>query len=283
MRRGISALILLALATPAAAQEVASDWDIHRDERTQTTMAYSQFSNGLGLGFRCLDGTFAAVASGLPASDDERRTIRLKFADDDAYETHWSSTTENTVAVADMPAPLARGFRKGGSLRMTLPGAAEGGRDLTYAVELPPSIGAIDETLTRCGKPLTDFRDAELDALPDDGLPRDITWQTRPRPQFPRTEYARGSAVVTCIADPSGRARDCVVESEHPHDGRFGRATLDAMANARLVDRAQPGAPLRPALISFRAGFRIEGFETDQERQERREARQRERNARQRN
>lgn len=282
MRRTVLLMALLAVAPSASAQDAAGDWDLHGDAGTRTTLAYTEFSNGLGLGFRCRDGDFSAVVSGLPADDSQRRTLRLKFGDNDPYETRWTSTTVNSVAVADRPAPLARGFRKGGPLRITVPGGAEGGRDLTYVVDLPPSGGAIDEVLTRCSRPLVDPLDAELDALPDDGLPRDITWQTAPRPRFPQTNYARGFAVVTCIADPSGRARDCVVESEHPHDGRFGRATLDAMGDARLVDRAQAGAPLRPARISFRADFRVAGFETDQERRERRELRQREREARQR-
>lgn len=281
MRRAVLLIASVAVAPSASAQDAARDWDLHGDASTRTTLAYTEFSNGLGLGFRCRDGDFSAVVSGLPANESQRRMLRLKFGDDDPYETRWTSTTVNSVAVADRPAPLARGFRKGGSLRITVPGAAEDGRDLTYAVDLPPSGGAIDEVLTRCSKPLVDPLDAELDALPDDGLPRDITWQTAPRPRFPRTTYARGFAVVTCIADPSGRARNCVVESEHPHDGRFGRATLDAMENARLVDRAQAGAPLRPARISFRAEFRVDGFETDQELRERRELRQGEREARQ--
>lgn len=274
MRIAVLVVALLVIAPFVSAQEAARDWDLHGDARTRTTMAYTEFSNGLGLGFRCQDGNFSAVVAGLPPSNDERRTIRLKFADNDGYETHWTSTTVDTVAIADRPAPLARGFRKGGALRMTLPGAAEGGRDLTYAVELPASVTAIDEVLTRCERPLTDQRDIDLDALPYDGLPRDIIWQTAPRPRFPINNYARGFAVVTCLADANGRARDCVVESEHPYDGRFGRATIEAMGQARLVDRTQPDAPMRPAMISFRANFVIQGFETDQERQQRREARQ---------
>ncbi|MBJ7446729.1 MAG: hypothetical protein JHC81_04270 [Brevundimonas sp.] len=229
-------------------------------------MAYTEFSNGLALGFRCMDGDFSAVVSGLPASQTERRTLRVKFGDDDTDDTFWTTTTEPSVAVADMPAPLARMFRRGGSLRLTVPRANSAGQDVTYAVDLPQSSVAIDETLTRCGKPLTDPRDVELNALADGGLPMNLNWETRPRLDFPRTDYARGFAVVSCIADQSGRARDCVVESEHPHDGRFGRATLDGMNNARLTNLAQPGAPLRPSRFVFRAIFTVDGYQTDEER-----------------
>ena len=258
MRRAVLLMASVAFAPSASAQDAARDWDLHGDASTRTTMAYTEFSNGLGLGFRCRNGDFSAVVSGLPASPTERRTLRLKFGDEDAYETGWNSTTEPTVAVADMPAPLARTFRKGGSLRLTVPGAAANGRDITYVVDLPSSSSAIDETLTRCEKPLTDPRDAELDALPDNGLPSGLSWQTRPRIRYPETRYARGHVVLSCIADQSGRARDCVIESEHPHDGRFGRATLDAMDGARLSNSAQPGAPLRPVRFVFRAHFTMD-------------------------
>ena len=275
MRLGVVVLALVSVARPAVAQDVVGDWDIYRDQRARTTLAYTQFSNGLGLGFRCQAGSFSAVVSGLPRSGDKRRTIRLRFGNGEAYETGWTSTTEPTVAVADMPAPMARNSRLGGPLRLTLPGAAEGGRDLTYALQLPPSAGAIDEALSQCGKPLVDPRDAELEALPADGIPRDLTWQIAPRPRFPDGDYALGFAAVSCIADPNGRARDCVVESEHPHDGRFGRAILDAMSDARLVDRINPNRPIRPTRIAFRADFRIEGFESDRDLQERRANRRR--------
>lgn len=258
MRLAVLLITSVAVASSASAQEAAQDWDLHGDASTRTSMAYTQFTNGLGLGFRCRNGDFSAVVSGLPASQAERRMLRLKFGEDDAYETGWTTTTEPTVAVADMPAPLARTFRKGGSLRLTVPGAAAGGLDVTYVVDLPTSASAIDETLTRCGKPLTDPRDAELDALPDNGLPTGLSWQTRPRIRYPQTRYARGHAVVSCIADQSGRARDCVIESEHPHDGRLGRATLDAMGGARLTHSTQFGAEIRPRRFVFRTNFTVE-------------------------
>jgi hypothetical protein len=266
MRLGVLAVASIIIAPCASAQDAASDWDLHGDARTRTTLAYTEFSNGLALGFRCMDGDFSAVVSGLPADQAERRMLRMKFGDNDTDDTYWTTTTEPSVAVADMPAPLARMFRRGGSLRLTVPRGAASGQDITYAVDLPQSSVAIDETLTRCGKPLTDPRDNELNALSDGGLPMNLNWETRPRLNFPRTDYARGYAVVSCIADQSGRARDCVVESEHPHDGRFGRATLDGMSSARLTNLAQPGSPLRPARFVFRARFAVEGYQTEDER-----------------
>ena len=257
MNRPIAALLACAIAMPALAQDAAGDWDLHRDPRKKMVLAYTAFDVGLSVAFRCIDGSFNAVVAGLPPAAGDRRMLRLGFRDNEAYESMWTATTDASVVVGDFPAPLAREFRQGGTLRVTVPGGAADGRNLRYDVELPASNGAIDETLMACGRALVDPRDSELRAIGETGLPAGLTWSRAPRPRFPEGgRYASGFVVLTCINNADGSLRDCLVEMEHPHDSRFGRATLDAVGRARIQLTDQPDAPVPVRRVSFRTRYR---------------------------
>lgn len=250
----VAALAGLLAAAPAAAQDAAAgDWDLHRDG--EVVLAFTTYDSGLAIAFRCRDDAFAAVAAGLPASREARRRLVLRFQDGEPYPSMWTNTTDDTVAVADYPAPLARELRQGGTFRLTIPDGAGDGRDLTHVVELPPSNAAIDAALTACGRPLVDPRDALLAAVEGEGLSGGATWARRPRVEFPETRYAAGSAVLSCLAWADGRLTDCVVESEHPHDGGFGEAALRGARRARvaLPGDAGPG----PHRVGFYVNFRL--------------------------
>lgn len=257
MTRALTLLLVSILALPALAQDTPGDWDISRDPAKRVVLAYTAFDNGLTVAFRCVNGSFNAVMAGLPPSRDDRRLLELSFRDGDARPTMWTSTTNNTTVVAELPAPLAREFRQGGPLKLTIPRGAADGRNLRYEVELPASSSAVDEALTACGRPLVDPRDADLEAIGVSGLTGGVLWQRAPRPRYPSSRYASGFAVITCLTTPQGGLRDCIVEMEHPHDGRFGAATLEATRQVRVRnadDRAQP-VPVRR--ISFRTEFRM--------------------------
>lgn len=244
---------LLPAGAPAAQDTAAGDWDLHRDD--EGVLAFTTYDSGLAIAFRCRDGAFAAVAAGLPPSRDSRRRLLLRLQDEEPRPSMWTATTNDTVAVADYPAPLARQFRKGGSLRLTVPDGAGEGRDLTHEVELPPSNAAIDAALTACGRPLVDPRDALLSAVDGEGLSGGATWARRPRIIFPNTRYASGFAVLSCLAWSDGRLTDCIIESEHPHDGRFGEAALRGARNARAaIPESAPPGPFR---VGFHVGFRL--------------------------
>lgn len=281
MKRTLSVLLACAVAVPALAQDAAADWDLTNAERNRLMVAHVQFSNGLAIATRCADGGFEAVLAGLPpAGRAASRPLRIAFGDDPLHETRWTVASEDTVAVAEMPAPFARKLREGGRFRVLIPNAAADGRNLMYDVELPASSASIDQTLTTCQRPLVDPRDAELDALAEDGVPADITWLSRPTPQFPRTNYARGFAVVTCLTRPDGALRDCEIESEHPRDGRFGDAVLASARRARLRNASNPSAPLPVRRVAYKVNFVVDGFQTQEDRQRSRESRAAERQER---
>lgn len=257
MNRVLVVLAASAVASPALSQATSGDWDISRDPAKKSVLAYTVFDNGLSVGFRCIDGSFNVVMAGLPPSDEERRTLQLAFRDDEARPTMWSSATDSTVVVGDFPAPLAREFRQGGALQVTVPGGAADGRNLRYEVELPASSSAVDEALTACDRPLVDPRDAELEAIGASGVTGGVAWDRMPRARYPSPRYAGGFVVLTCVTTPEGRLRDCVVEMEHPHDGRFGKAALDATRQARVRNAEDRTRPVPVRRISFRINFRM--------------------------
>ncbi|MDO9586796.1 MAG: hypothetical protein Q8R45_00445 [Brevundimonas sp.] len=273
MKRALIALLACTAALPALAQDAPPDWDVHRNTRTDAVMAFSVFDNGLGIAIRCVNGSYEALLSGLPAAGaEETRTLGVAFGDREMSMQRWSVATNDTVAVGERPAPFARKLRQGGRLQILVPGGGGGGRNLRYDLTLPASSTSIDETLTACGRPLVDPRDVEMDALPDNGLPRSLRWVRSPQAEYPSgARYGRGFAVVSCLANPDGTLRDCAVDSEHPHDGGFGASTLRAVRRARIRDDSNPEAPLAPVMVSFRSRFMMEGYETREDRRAYRE------------
>jgi len=281
MKRFLAVLLACAVALPALAQDAPADWDIFQDPGKKLLVAYTRFDNGVSLATRCADGGFEALISGLPpAGSAASRPLRIAFGDANLAETRWNVAIDDTVAVADLPAPFARELRAGGRLRIVVPNGAQDGRNLMYDLELPASSASIDQTLSTCGRPLVDPRDAELEALPEDGLPTNLKWGVRPEPRFPETRYARGFAVITCVTNPSGSLRDCAIESEHPRDGGFGASTLASARRARLRNVADPEGPVPTTRVLYRTQFVVSGYQTREDEERRRETRRLEREER---
>jgi len=252
-------LIAVASAGGALAQDATDDWEVIRQPEQKTVMAFVPMDSGLTIGFRCVDGVYGAVIAGLPAATRNTRTrvLRIARGDDHTHDTVWNVTTDPTVAVADYPAPLARELRTGGPVSILIPNGAEDGRNLRHNLVLPASSVAIDETLAACNRPTVDPRDDLLPEIEEGGLPRGVTWGVQPRPRYPRTSYAEGSAVLSCVVQPDGGLEQCVVESEFPVDGAFGRAALAGIDNARIVSPGETPGQYAPRMIAFRNIFRM--------------------------
>lgn len=253
--------VLAALATsptaPALAQEPTTDWAIERDPANQSLIAYVPMTTGLAIGVRCIKGDFAAIISGLPAAGSNQRVRTLGIGPvDHQHDSRWNVTTDPTVAIADYPARFARNLRRGGPVSILIPGGAGEGRNLRHDIELPPSSTAIDEVLTACDRPLVDPRDALLPEIEAGGLPTGVNWARAPRPVFPRTNYAAGYAVLTCMMTAEGRLDDCLVEAQHPSDSAFGRAALRSTGDARLTSSTEAPGRLTPRMVGFRINFR---------------------------
>ena len=276
MKRPLVALLACAVALPALAQDASADWDFSNDQRRKLMVAYTQFNNGVGLATRCVDGGFEAVITGLPpAGQASTRTLRIAFGDDELQDSRWIVATDDTIAVSELPAPFARELRDGGRLRVLVPRGAPDGRNLMYDLALPASSASIDQTLTTCNRPVVDPRDAELDALEEGGVPRNLTWAVRPTARFPDTNYSTGFAVATCLTNPDGTLRDCAIEFEHPRDGRFGGAVLRAAQRARVRNLDQPGAPVPVTQVLFKTRFGVVDSQTPEDEARQRDSAQR--------
>lgn len=276
MKRPVILLAACAIALPAHAQDAVRDWDLLRDPDKKLTLAYTRFEAGLIIAARCIDGGYEALITGLPpAGEGDTRSLRVAFGDGDLHPQRWNVAMDDTIAVSELPAPFARKLREGGRLRVMIPGGAEGGGNLVHDLTLPASSNSIDETLTECGRPLTDPRDAELAALPENGLPANVIWARAPRPEFPRSaRYARGFATVMCLTEPDGGLRDCSVEAEHPLDGGFGDEALQATRRARVANGDAPDSSMPLRRILYRNNFVLNGYQTGDDRRRRRDPRQ---------
>ena len=285
----VPVLLALALALlapePATAQATASppaadparDWEVHRNIRRDTVLAYLVYDNGLSLALRCNDGGYEAILGGLPAPLDPRastRTLGVAFRDEEMSTQRWNVAVQDNMAVSEFPAPFARQLRQGGRLQILVPEGGGPGRNLRFDVTLPTSPGSVDETLAACNRPPVDPRDLELDSLSEEGVPVGMTWTRRPGVQFPSNGFARGFSVVTCMTNPDGTLRDCVVESEHPRGGGFGQATLRAARRARVGWPGEDDRLVPTRLVSFRVNFVLAGYDTREDREN--ERRQRE-------
>lgn len=273
---------LAALAVGGNAIAQTQDWDVQRSDRPEGLSAYTLFSSGLGIVARCVDGRYEAYIAGLPDPGRvETRTLNIAFGDEDPVSTRWNVGREETIAVSEVPALFARQLRDGGAMRIVIPNGAPDGRNLRHDLTLPASASAIDETLTACGRPLVDARDAEIEDLEGTGLPVGMEWLQRPPAAYPPAmRYGRGFAVLLCVSNADGSLRDCTVESEYPYDGGFGEQALRAVTRARVGLLDSRGSPVPTRMILFRTNFLLEGFETRQERNEMREQRRREREER---
>ena len=274
MKRFVVGGLMAVLALPAFAQDAVpgqaapqppgeADWDVTRDPRHKSVIAWIPVTSGLALAVRCVDGAMDTVIAGLPATPTGQATrpLHIAFGDAPLRQTNWNVTTDRTVAIADYPAAFARKLRQGGPLKIMIPGGAEGGRNLRHNLTLPPSSAAIEEALTACGVPLDDPRDALLPDIDPRGMPAGIRWETAPRPRYPNTNYAAGYAVVSCLAAADGALNQCQVESEQPAGSRFGEAALRAMPRARVGSTTDPAAPIMPRMIGFRVNFYMAGYE----------------------
>ena len=264
MKTALLAATTLVCALPVLSQDVAADWELTLKPQDRLTAAHTLYDNGLLLAARCQAGVFQVMIGGLPevpAAPDlrsSRRVLGIGFGDEPVSDYGFLIGENRQFAFAELAAPLARSMREGGPMQIVVAGAAENGRNLRYVIELPRSNTAIDQALASCDRPLVDPRDAELKALQDDGLPKNITWRRTPQPQYPLgVAYSNGLAVVSCMARPDGRVTDCVAETESPANSGFGAAVVRAARKGRLENRG--GGPIPLTRIVYRTYFHLEG------------------------
>lgn len=260
MARCSQSVLVFVLAGTIGSSAVAQDWE--RIESRGASTAVLVFDNGLSIGVRCERGrTLSAMIAGLPEVEPPtdrplRRRIQTSWGRDDYIASgDWWVTVQTSIALADAPARLARGLRKGGELNIVLPEGGENGRNLRYVMAVPESTAVLDGVLEECGRPLVDPHDALIPSGAN-SLPAGINWRVRLRPEYPiGAAYTGGLARLTCLTQPDGRLAECVVESEFPAGAGFGRAALESVRRGRVGIVGDPEAPVPVARTSFVVHF----------------------------
>lgn len=266
----VAAALLGSLSPSLAHARQDSDWVLTRAPEQKTVAAILQFSSGIFLMARCTDQVYDLVIGGLPEAPRGKLTRELGIVVADwerPRTTVWTVGENRTVAFSRIPAMVARDLAEGGNLQVIVPPEREGAPRTRYVMELESSGSAVAETLTACGRPLVDSRDAEDDdeGNGQDGLPPALTWATAPRPTFPAPvnglSPSEGYVVLSCVSDAEGALGDCLTESEQPPGYRLGPAVARAMPRARvkLTEQGEAsGHELAGRLIIFSVNFKME-------------------------
>lgn len=273
LARLTAAIVTLATATSALAQESTphgEDWTLTSVPERKAVMATIDFTSGLAIAARCVDGVYDVLITGLPDAPNRSlsRELGIQAGDqEEPYTSVWTVGTQRNAAFSRIPAVVARDLAKGGTLQVIVP-PTSGGPRTRYVMELAPSSTAIEQTLTACGRPMVDPREVradEIDGNGQDGLPTSVAWQTMPRPTFPQSVNGRspreGYVVLSCVTDERGGLTDCQTESEQPAGYDLGRSVERALPRARIKltdEAAAMGRPLAGRMIRFAVNFKME-------------------------
>ncbi|WP_248120376.1 MULTISPECIES: hypothetical protein [unclassified Brevundimonas] len=269
-----AALLSLAAASPVLAQEStpqAEDWTLTSVPERKAVMATIDFTSGLAIAARCMDGVYDVLITGLPDAPrrDLSRELGIQAGDQtEPYTSVWTVGTQRNTAFSRLPAVVARDLAKGGKLQVIVPASPPNGRRTRYVMDLDTSSTAIEQTLTACGRPMVDPREArarEIDGNGQDGLPDTVQWQTVPRPTFPESVNGRspleGYVVLSCVLTDTGQMTDCQTESEQPAGYNLWRSVERSLPRARLKlseEAAAAGLTLGGRMVRFSVNFKME-------------------------
>ncbi|RZJ95648.1 MAG: hypothetical protein EON88_10315 [Brevundimonas sp.] len=268
-----AAFVALTTATPALAQDNASqgeDWTLTAVPERKALMATIDFTSGLAIAARCVDGVYDVLITGLPeaARRSTSRELGIQAGDqDEPYTSVWTVGTQRNTAFSRIPAVVARDLAKGGKLQVIVPATNNGPRT-RYVMELDVSSTAIERTLTACGRPMVDPREAradEIDGNGQDGLPNTVQWQAMPRPVFPNPVGGRmpleGYVMLSCVVNASGQLSECQNESEQPAGYDLWKAVERSLPRARLQlsdEASTAGLTLAGRMVRFSVNFKVE-------------------------
>lgn len=271
--RFIFAFAALAAGAPAMAQENApqsEDWTLTSVPERKAVMATIDFTSGLAIAARCVDGAYDVLISGLPEAPrrDMSRELGIQAGEQEVpYMSVWTVGTQRNTAFSRIPAVVARDLAKGGKLQVIVP-STSGGPRTRYVMDLDPSSTAIEQTLIACGRPMVDQREArakEIDGNGQDGLPDTVQWQTMPRPVFPASVNGRspleGYVVLSCVLTDAGQMTECQTESEQPAGYNLWRSVERSLPRARLKlseQAASAGLSLAGRMVRFSVTFKME-------------------------
>jgi hypothetical protein len=247
------AVLALALAGPAFAQDTGDGWDLETTP-DGALVASVTYEGGVGLAVQCRAGELATVVLGLPAAavgevdGHQSRQLAAGFDPDALVDEGWRSAPDGTAAFAHQAGRQARKFKVGGTLTVrTIPGDS-GAPSRRLDIPVPSNGAGVDRVLEACGVATADDRDR----LPLVGrLLSAQDWRRTRSFEMPAPASAEGGGQlqveVSCIFAPAGRVRDCRVESES-HPGLGERLLRDA-PNVRFGFDPEGAAAVEGRLI----------------------------------
>ncbi len=237
----------------------------------KATIATINFTSDLGIVARCVDGVYDILITGLPEAPRRAmsRDLGIQVGDqEEPYTSVWTVGTNRNTAFSRIPAVVARDLAKGGKLQVIVPPPTPGAPRTRYVMDLNPSSTAIEQTLTACGRPMVDPREAraeEIDGNGQDGLPDTVQWASLPRPTFPESVNGRspleGYVVLSCVLTAEGRMTECQTESEQPSGYNLWRSVERSLPRARLKlsdEAAAAGLSLAGRMVRFSVNFKME-------------------------
>jgi TonB family protein len=250
--RGAVFALLVAVASPAMAQEAGDDWDLTVDEAQGVTLATVGYSSGQALAVRCRGGELDVLVSGLPPMEGASRRIEATYRDGRTEAGSWITANDGSLIFSPAPALDGRRLRQGGALQLSVALEFAATSPLRrYALDLPTQSANLDRVLDDCGAGAPDPRDDLVRWNQPIGM-TDL-WRRQPVPDYPEAAAHLGSGFATfsCVVAEGGRLTDCRTEREsHAPRYGFGEAALRSLRDARVATADEGGPPPGTLLLA---------------------------------
>lgn len=254
---GLALSVALAGASPARAQDGVEDWDLTIDPAQQVSLASLDFG-GNALALRCKGGVLDFLLTGVPATTESFRTVRVTAGGIVDEPQTWLTQPGLSVLSPSEPGRLARLLRAGGELVLRVEPASADDRSLRYQLAIPPSGAALDRVLSACGEALTE----DWDLRPRLGPDQSVTWTYQTQPEYPEIAALAGAphgvVRIACIVPDAGRFRDCRALSETPAGLGFGRSAVSAALRSQVA-LPENDASAVGKIVQFTVRFRANG------------------------
>lgn len=221
------------LVLPTVSQAEDWDWDLDINANDKLTVASLSYDTGLTMMVACRGDQFNVILSGLPRTTGQERTIIRHFPSKPEERDTWVVYGNGTTAYAAGPTQISRDLMAGGAVKCSVP-SEDGTPAKTYAITLPENSEAVRQTMSACGRPLVR---SVPEGYPDDDMPFNPKWTTRPNPtSLPFELNGPVNVYVSCQTGPQGRVQNCYIDSAHPWIDRVNQVILRQARRAVLVD-----------------------------------------------
>lgn len=247
---GALAMVPVTAALAQSAPPSPEGWDFDPGAAGgRAAVASLTFESGAGVAVQCHRGLLNTAILGLPAAAPGEITVHGQriltvLLNGEPVQQGWRASPGSTTAVATMPGRLARRLKAGGVLSVvTVPGESDA-PVRRFEIAVPADSASVDRVLEDCRAPVETAHDTVPFVDPAD-LTEEV-WRGARLSGLTPAE-SEGRAEVSCIFAPSGRLRDCLVESESRRG--VGRQVLRNRSEVRFPFSAEAAQRAEGRLI----------------------------------